>query len=236
MNNPVRRYVGLLFFATLMVTQGFGVHVGAAGEDDTQGALDLVRSSVARAQGVVRSEPGRGSERERVEIRRVAETLFDFETMSRRMLARHWNDGSPAQQAEFVRLLTDLLERTYIDVIANGARASTTFDGESIDGVYAQVRSRVTPDRGPDISIKYRLSKSGERWAVYDILHEGASLVANYRGQFSSILRTSSFAQLLERMCRNEAQAPVATENSEDLGRRLTLLSVVAVVAERGTR
>lgn len=234
MNHPTRRYVGLIFFATLVVTQGLGVQVNAAGtKDGTQSALDLVRSAVARVQGIVRSEASRGSESERVEIRRVAETLFAFEAMSRRMLARHWNDGSPPQRAEFVRLLTNLLERTYIDVIANGAEASTTFDGESIDGLYAQVKSRVAPDRGPDISIEYRLSKSGERWAVYDVVHEGVSLVSNYRSQFNSILRTSSFAQLLERMRRNEAQARVAAENSQDLGRRLMLFSVVA---ERGTR
>jgi phospholipid transport system substrate-binding protein len=228
MNHPTRRYVGLIFVATLVVTQGLGVHVKAAGtKDGTQSALDLVRSSVARVQGIVRSEASR------VEIRRVAETLFDFEAMSRRMLARHWNAGSPQQQAEFVRLLTNLLERAYIDVIVNRAGASITFDGESIDGVYAQVKSRVAPDRGLDISLEYRLSKSGERWAVYDVLHEGVSLVSNYRSQFNSILRTSSFAQLLERMRGTEAQARVAAENSEDLGRRLMLFSVVA---ERGTR
>jgi phospholipid transport system substrate-binding protein len=234
MSTPTRRYVGLIFFATLVVTQGLGPHAQAAGtESGTQSPLDLVRASVMRVQGIVRSEASLGSESERVELRRVAETLFDFEGMSRRMLARHWNAGSPPQQTEFVRLLTNLLERTYIDVIVNEAGASTTFDGESIDGVYAQVKSRVVPDRGPDVSIEYRLSKSGERWAVYDVLHEGASLVSNYRSQFGAILRTSSFGRLLERMRRNDAPVRVAAENSEDLGRRLMLFSVVA---ERGAR
>lgn len=117
--------------------------------------------------------------------------------------------------------------------MSNGARASTIFDGESIDGLYARVKSRVGADRGPDVSIEYRLLKSGQRWAVYDVLHEGTSLVSNYRSQFDSILRTSSFAQLLERMRRTEAQARIAAETGQDLGRWLTLFSVVA---ERGAR
>lgn len=230
MNNPRRRYIGLICFATLVVTQGPGVRVEAAGtENGTQSALDLVRTSVARVQEIVRSEAS--PESQRVQIRRAAETLFDFEAMSRRMLARHWDGGSPQQQAEFVRLLTNVLERTCVDVIGNGVRASTTFDEASIDGVYAQVRSRVASDRGPNISIEYRLSKRGERWAVYDILHEGASLVSNYRSQFNSILRASSFARLLERMRRNEAR--VTAETDRDLGRLLMLFSVAA---ERGTR
>jgi phospholipid transport system substrate-binding protein len=190
--HPARQYVALILVATLALMQGPGVYVSAAGADETaQSALDLVRSSVARVHGAGHSPGSRGPESERVEIRRAAVTLFDVEAMSRRMLTRYWNDGSAQQQAEFIRLLSDLLERALGDVIVSTSGA-TIFDGESVEGGYAQVRSHVVADRGPDISIEYRLSRSGERWVVYDILHDGASLVSDYRAQFSSILRTSS--------------------------------------------
>lgn len=229
MNNPIRRHAGFICLVTLVVMQGFNVHVDAVGAPDgTQDALALVRSSVARVQGIVGFQASRDLESERVELRRVAEALFDFEAMSRRVLARHWTAGSPQQQAEFVRLLTDRIERIWIDVIISGAGASTTFDGASLDGSYARVTCRVASDRGPDISIGYRLSRSGERWAVYDVLHEGTSLVSNYRGQVNSIFRTSSFLQLLERMRRNESQAVDAEQRSEDLVKRLMLLSAIA--------
>jgi phospholipid transport system substrate-binding protein len=225
----------LIVLAMLVLMQGLGVHVSAAdAEDTTPSALEVVRSSVARAHGVGRSVASGGSESERIEIGRTATALFDVEAMSRRMLAQHWNDGSAAQQAEFIRLLTDLLERAFSDAIVIEAGARTIFDGESIDGAYAQVRSRVATDRGPDISIEYRLSKSAEGWVVYDVLHEGASLVLDYRRQFRSILRTSSFAQLLERMRGNEVQAAVAAEDSKELVLRLMLFRVVA--ERRGLR
>ena len=233
---PTRQYVGLIVvLATLVLTQGSGIHVSAAGADDTtQSPLELVRSSVARVHDAVRSVGSRGAESERVEIRRAAVALFDVEAMSRRMLARHWNDGSSPQQAEFVRLLTDLLERALSNAIVSESGASIVFDSESIAGAYAQVRSRVVTERAPDISIEFRLSKSGERWVVYDVLREGASLVLVYRSQFSSILGTSSFAGLLERMRGNEIDARVAPEDSEDVVRRLMLLRVVA--GRRGLR
>lgn len=232
MISSVGRHVGFVFFAVLVGTQALGVHVHAAEtEARAQSALDVVRESVGRVRAIVDGTPE--GERQRVEVRQLAETLFDFEGMSRRMLARHWNDGSPQQQAEFVRLLGDLLQRTYIDVVTSRGSVSTTFEAGSLDGQYARVRSRMGMDAGPDIAIDYRLSRHGERWAVYDVLYEGTSLVANYRSQFNSILRTSSFAQLLERMRSGEAQAPAAGEGIEDLGRRLLLLSVAT---ERGTR
>jgi phospholipid transport system substrate-binding protein len=105
-------------------------------------------------------------------------------------------------------LFPRLLERSYLNVLGNFARTPIIFEGESIDGPYARVRTRVAAaDRRPAIVVEYRLFKSGERWAVYDVVREGASLVSNYRSQFNSIIRTSSFAQLLDRMRSNEIEA-----------------------------
>jgi phospholipid transport system substrate-binding protein len=42
--------------------------------------------------------------------------------------------------------------------------------------------------------------KRGERWRIYDVSIEGVSLVANYRTQFNSVIRTSSYDELLGRM------------------------------------
>ena len=48
--------------------------------------------------------------------------------------------------------------------------------------------------------IDYHLLKRGERWRVYDVSIEGVSLIANYRTQFNSVIRTSSYDQLLRKM------------------------------------
>jgi hypothetical protein len=94
-----RRYAGLVLLAALAVMQGWPVRADATTSDDgARRPLELVRASVARVQGFVRSETGPGSETRRAEIRTIAETLFEFEAMSRRMLARHWNDGTPTSK------------------------------------------------------------------------------------------------------------------------------------------
>lgn len=231
----VARYAALVVLqAALGVSLALVAHAAPSlAADAAPRPQDLVRTSVTRVQEIVRSSVGRTSDAQRADIREVAENLFDFESMSRRMLARYWNKGTADQQAEFVRLLTNLLARTYIEAIANGARESVAVDGESIDGAYAQVRTRIGGDGGPEVSIDYRLSRSDGRWAVYDVVHEGISLVANYRSQLASVLRSSSFAELLERMRNNERQAGGRAETAEAIGRRLLLFSVMA---EKGTR
>jgi len=234
-DRAVARYAALVVLqAALGISLALGAHAAPSlAADAAPRPQDLVRTSVTRVQEIVRSSVGRTSDGQRADIREVAEKLFDFESMSRRMLARYWNKGTADQQAEFVRLLTNLLARTYIEAIANGARESVAVDGESIDGAYAQVRTRIGGDGGPEVSIDYRLSRSDGRWAVYDVVHEGISLVANYRSQLASVLRSSSFAELLERMRNNERQAGERAETAEAIGRRLLLFSVIT---EKGPR
>lgn len=173
--------------------------------------LDVVKSSVAQVLATVQSRPAtdRESRQRRAEIRRVANELFDFDEMARLTLSRHWSGQSSPERAEFVRLFTELLERSYLSTIENYAGERITFLGESLSGSYAQVRSRITTDRRVEISIDYRLLKRGDGWEVYDVVLDGVSLVSNYRSQFNSIIRTSSFGELLTRLRNKQIDAHV---------------------------
>jgi phospholipid transport system substrate-binding protein len=173
--------------------------------------LDLVKSSVSQVLAAVQSQtaPAGESSRHRAEIRRVADGLFDFNEMARLTLSRHWSAQSPSDRDEFVRLFTALLERCYLSTIENYAGERITFLGESIDGSYALVRSRITTDRRVEISIDYRLIDRHDRWEVYDVVLDRVSLVSNYRSQFNSIIRTSSFGELLTRLRNKQIEAHV---------------------------
>ncbi len=169
--------------------------------------LDLVKASVARVLAIIQSQPAGAplTAKRRTEIRRVAEDLFDFDEMARRTLAQHWKDRTAQEQTEFVRLFIDALERSYLTAIGSFPAAAVTFQSESISGSYAQVRSRIIGDRRTDIAIEYRLLQSGGHWQVYDVVADGVSVISSYRSQFNTIIRTSSFAQLLERLRAREA-------------------------------
>jgi phospholipid transport system substrate-binding protein len=53
----------------------------------------------------------------------------------------------------------------------------------------------------------YRLAETDGRWAVYDVVVDGVSLISSYRSQFASMLRRYSFAELLDRLRTREAAA-----------------------------
>lgn len=211
---PHRSVAPLILPVILMAALAIGPHPAGAQPKvaaDQTGPLNLVKASVSRVLAIVQSPHvvvSDGGQR-RTDIRRVAHGLFDFNEMARLTLARHWKDRSAQEQEEFVRLFTDLLERSYLTSIENYAGEKITFLGESVSGPYAQVRSRIVTDRRMEISIEYRLFESGARWAVYDVVLDGVSLVSNYRSQFNSIIRTSSFGDLLAKLRSKQIEAHV---------------------------
>jgi phospholipid transport system substrate-binding protein len=147
------------------------------------------------------ANPGaEATERRRADIRRAADTLFDFPDMSRRALGRHWTDRTPAEREEFTRLFTDLIARTYIGKIDRYAGESIAYVGERVDGDEASVRSQVVTAKGSQIPVEYRLHRANDTWSAYDVLIENVSLVGTYRSQFDRIIKAESFADLLRRL------------------------------------
>ena len=164
---------------------------------------ETVKSRVDEAiqgLGQTPSATAESAERRRTEIRRAADSLFDFTEMSRRALGRHWADRTAAERDEFVRLFTDLIARSYIGKIDRYAGEAIAYTGERVDGDEASVRSQVVTAKGSQIPVEYRLHRINENWTAYDVLIENVSLVGTYRSQFDRIIKSDSFADLLRRL------------------------------------
>ena len=184
----------------------------------TESPQDTLRSTIERLVMVLRDPAlqGEGHRQERVEkVREILRPQFAFLEMAQQALGPHWPDRTEAEQREFVRLFTDLLEQAYSGILERyAAEVQVLFDHERIQGALAEVDTRVlsSPHEQP-VAITYRLRDVGGQWLVYDVVIDQVSLVRNYRAQFSRILGTSSFAglvQALESKLRELEGAPLA--------------------------
>jgi phospholipid transport system substrate-binding protein len=191
--------------------------VASAVAAPTMGPREIVEAAVGRVVlaiqrvGIESSDPARPSrlamEQRRVEVRRVATDLFDFDEISRRALSRHWTARSLEEQAEFVRLFTDLLERTYLGRIESYSGERIVYMGETVDGPFATVRSKVVTRRRGETPLDYRLHLRDGRWKVYDVLIDHVSFVATYRSEFSRILQREPYTALVERLRKQNVAA-----------------------------
>jgi phospholipid transport system substrate-binding protein len=147
-------------------------------------------------------------EQRRLSVRRVSEGIFDYKDTARRSLGRHWAARTPAEQAEFVQLFSDLLDRAYFAKIEQYQGEKVRYADESIEGHEAVVKTRIVTARGSEVPVDYRMHLVNDRWRVYDVNIEGVSLVSNYRTQFGKIVQTESYEALVQKLrARNASPA-----------------------------
>jgi phospholipid transport system substrate-binding protein len=133
-------------------------------------------------------------------VRHVAEQVFDVNETAQRALGQHWQQRTPAEREEFVKLFANLLEQTYISRIDEYGGEKLTYVGEQLDGDRGVVRARITTKNGTEVPIESRVLLRGNRWLIYDILIENLSLISNYRSQFDRVIRTASYEELVKRL------------------------------------
>jgi len=133
-------------------------------------------------------------------VRHLAEEVFDVTETAKRALGQHWQQRTPAEQDEFVKLFANLLEQTYISRIDEFGGERLTYVSEQIDGDRAIVRAKITTKNGTDVPVESRVLLKGNRWLIYDILIENLSLISNYRAQFDRVIRTASYEELVKRL------------------------------------
>jgi phospholipid transport system substrate-binding protein len=132
-------------------------------------------------------------------IRSIVNEIFDYTELSKRTLGREWTKFNAPQQSEFVKLFSELLEKTYADRLLSYSDEKVVFEKESMlrEG-QAEVTSNVLTADGKKIPLDYRLLQKGGIWRVYDVIIEGISLVKNYRDQFRDILAKDSPEEVLK--------------------------------------
>lgn len=132
-------------------------------------------------------------------LEQVVAARFDYTEMSRRALGAPWNQLTDPQKQEFVDLFRTLLTNSYADKIETYSGEGVQYLNERTEKEYAEVRTKVLSGK-TEIPLDYRLINKNEHWRVYDVVVDNISLVNNYRGQFTKILRSSSYSDLVDQL------------------------------------
>ena len=175
-------------------------------------ATEAVKSSIEEVVRVLEDKELKKADRvaeRRQRLQKIFNDRFSYEEMSKRSLGAQWNNLNETQRAQFVDLFRQLLARSYTGTIEGYSGERFQYLSEHKEGDYAEVRTKLISRKG-EIPINYRLlSKSGE-WQVYDIVVDGISMVSNYRAQFTKIIRTSSYEDLVQKLqSKSEVFKPV---------------------------
>ena len=165
-------------------------------------ATEAVESTVSDLKRVLNDDalkqPERAKER-RYEIEEIIKHRVDYEEMARRALGAPWSALSHRDRHEFVNLFVQLLRDTFVGRITEHSDEQVVFLGELRKGAFAEVKAQMK-GRKIDTPVDFRLIHRAHEWRVYDVVIDGASIVSNYRSQFTNIIRDVSYAGLVKKM------------------------------------
>jgi phospholipid transport system substrate-binding protein len=191
---PIRRIVQLIVAGLLI----FAGSLSLAAESPTE----VVRTTINEVIRILNDEtlkaPAKVMPRRRM-LEQVIAQRFDYAEMSKRALATYWTPLTNDQRDEFVDLFKAFLSDRYASKIEGYAGEQVNYLNERLDGQYAEVRTKLVSSK-VEIPMDYRLINKADRWYAYDIVVDGVSLVKNYRSQFTAIIRSSSYEELVHRL------------------------------------
>lgn len=199
----LRMVVVGLFFGCVVGLSSVGYAAG------TGSATEAIKGTIDRVLKVLQQKELQSDNKKTERLTRLIEVIgqrFDYEEMGKRTISREWESLNSQQQKEFVALFQRFLTTSYASNVDSYSGEKVEYLKERKKGNFAEVQTKVISPKSR-VPIDYRLLKKNQEWRVYDVIIDGVSLMKNYRGQFTRILKTSSFDGLLAKLRTKANQA-----------------------------
>lgn len=147
-------------------------------------------------------------------IHKAVETYFlphvDVMGMSRSVLGRQvWQKASAAERAQFSKVFTQLVIRTYSSPLAQYKDETVQFlpVRGSLANRFLRINSVIVRSEGQNIPLSYSLISKDGQWKIYDISVEGVSLLQSFRSQFAQVLQNSDIKEVIKQMQQKQQKA-----------------------------
>jgi phospholipid transport system substrate-binding protein len=163
---------------------------------------------------VILRDGARSEAQRRSELETIARDRFDFETMSRLVMAANWKKLSEPQRREFVDEFTRFLANDYGGRIERYEQEQVEITGERAEarGDFT-IKTKIVGGANNGALVDYRMRQREGRWRIIDVVIEGISLVANYRDQFREVAGKGGPKVVIEKLREKNAvkQAPASS-------------------------
>jgi phospholipid transport system substrate-binding protein len=179
----------------------------------TDAPRQVIQEAMDEVLGVLKDKSSSSADRQK-RIEEIAYARFDFDRMSKLVLAKNFKTMSDAQKDGFTQEFKKHLSLTY-------GRRLESYSNEKIEvgtareekGGDASVKTKVLGGSANGVEIEYRMHQEAGQWRVIDVTIEGVSLIANFRSQVQDIIRAEGADKLIEKLRQKnneKATAPAA--------------------------
>ncbi|MFZ0255313.1 MAG: ABC transporter substrate-binding protein [Gammaproteobacteria bacterium] len=203
----MRRLPGTIGAVALAILLPIGAVVSQApgdsyATDKDDGAIVTVEALHEALFAVMRQADTLSFADRRQRLAPVVRRSFDFETISATVLgASQWKELTETQRSKMKETFRELTLATYADRFDGySGEQFETLSQRPLRRGRALVRSELRiPDEEP-VRLDYVLQRVGDEWRIVNILADGVSDLSVKRAEYSSILRTAGFDQLIAQL------------------------------------
>ncbi|MDX8387641.1 MAG: ABC transporter substrate-binding protein [Ghiorsea sp.] len=142
------------------------------------------------------------TDHDREGIRKVVAGKFDYADMSRRVVgSKLWREMGAEKQAKFAEIFRQMLEYSYGNQLAGYHGQKVVFKKAKFSKKTgnAKVKGKVI-DTDKSIPMEYRLHKTATGWQVHDIKIEGVSMIATFRKDYKSVIKSQGVDGLMVKL------------------------------------
>lgn len=141
------------------------------------------------------------------QIEAIATQRFDFNTISRLVVARSWKRLTPEQKAQFTDEFKEHLSLTYGKSVEDYDRQTVVITATRLEhnGDVTVKTSIHGFSSNEPVFVDYRTRQSNGDWLVIDVIVEGVSLLQNFRTQVQEIVSQDGPEGLIDRLHEKNA-------------------------------
>jgi phospholipid transport system substrate-binding protein len=162
-------------------------------------ARSFVQTTIDQVLTILRN-PALPQQKKKDDVEQIAYDRFDFQLISRLVLAQNWNKLSPKQQADFVDAFKQHLSATYRDTLDNFRDEKITIESSRLEPKGDVTVMTLVHGAADNTKVDYRLRRLPEGWRGIDVIVEGVSLVQNFRSQTQEIISNEGADVLIQRL------------------------------------
>jgi phospholipid transport system substrate-binding protein len=172
--------------------------------------IETLRANVIHDEALLEGDPGHAL----MLVESIVAPHIDMQLASRLILGKHWQAATPAQREAFVGGLRGLLLRIVAIHVRDYSSAVVIYEPTVLggkDNQHAMVRTEVSRDGIPPVSVDYRLHHAHGAWKIYDVSILGISLVKTYRITLAGELKRYGLDGVIEQI---NAKSPIIEAGS----------------------
>jgi phospholipid transport system substrate-binding protein len=126
---------------------------------------------------------------------------YDFPTIARLVIGRHWNDLSETQQEQFLDIFERLTIATYAARFDDyNDQKFVELGREPLKTTRILIKTELLRPQNDSVSLNYLLQQREGKWRIINAIADGVSDLSLKRAEYSAILKDEGFDALLAKI------------------------------------